>query len=65
MTQPPSSDQPASSGPVVSGEQPSLGALREAVLQAAATLLRVAEGDAAPPARGRPRGHHAGAPAAR
>jgi len=52
MTEPPSSDQPPSSGPVVSGEQPSLGALREAVLQAAATLLRVAEGDAAPPPAG-------------
>ena len=49
MTQPPSSDQPASSGPVVSDEQPSLGALREAVLQAASTLLRGTEGDAAPP----------------
>jgi len=39
MSQPPSSDQPASSVPVVSGEQPSLRALREAVLQAATALL--------------------------
>ncbi|MEA2140288.1 MAG: arginyl-tRNA synthetase, partial [Solirubrobacteraceae bacterium] len=49
MSQPSASDQPASSGPVVSGEQPSLEALRAAVLRAAETLLGSAEGDVPPP----------------
>jgi arginyl-tRNA synthetase len=54
MSQPPSSDQPASSVPLVSGEQASLDELRAAVLRAADTLLRAAEGDAAAsPAHGR------------
>jgi arginyl-tRNA synthetase len=53
MNEPSSSDQPPSPTPVVSGEQPSLGALREAVLRAAVALLRAAGVDDAPPPAGR------------
>jgi arginyl-tRNA synthetase len=49
MNKPSSSDQPPPSEPVVSGEQASLHALRQAVLGAAATLLRAAGADDAPP----------------
>ena len=49
MTEPSSSDQPTPSAPVVAGEQASLQALRQAVLGAAATLLRAAGADEAPP----------------
>ena len=52
MTQSPSSDQPAGSAPAVAGQQPSLGVLREAVLQAAATLLGGTAADAPPPSAG-------------
>jgi len=53
MTEPSSSEQPPSSTPMASGEQPSLGALREAVLRAAVALLGAAGVDDAPPAAGR------------
>ncbi len=49
MTEPSSSEQQTPSAPVVSGEQASLHALRQAVLGAAATLLRAAGTDDAPP----------------
>jgi arginyl-tRNA synthetase len=50
MTKPSTSDQPASSAPVVAGEQSALEALREAVLSSAGALLRAAGADDAPPA---------------
>jgi arginyl-tRNA synthetase len=53
MTEPSSSDQPASPASVVAGDQASLAALREAVLAAAATLLRTAGLDESTPSGGR------------
>ncbi len=53
MSKSPTSDQPPSSGPAISGAQSPLDALREAVLAAARALLQTAAVEEAPPSGGR------------
>jgi arginyl-tRNA synthetase len=49
MTEPSSSDQPLPKAPAAAGAEPSPGALRDAVLNAAGALLRAAGADDTPP----------------